>query len=230
MDMVALPGTLCSPVVFGRLSEALAGEVRVDPFSWLTEPGRWDIPAISGRVARYIDRTYGRSVLVCGHSTGGAIALHLAATYPEVVRGLLLADAGAHMRGHGDVDAILARVRDEWGEELRAAVLDRSFHVPPGPQMRTDLLTWAASVGKEAVYDVLASQRDLDLTEALPHIDQPTIVVHGRYDRARDPDRARDLAAALPNAEFRLLETGHTPIYEDPASVADAIRALAARC
>jgi 3-oxoadipate enol-lactonase len=37
--MVAIPGTLCSPAVFGPLGEALAGQVTLDPFSWLTEPG-----------------------------------------------------------------------------------------------------------------------------------------------------------------------------------------------
>jgi pimeloyl-ACP methyl ester carboxylesterase len=153
--MVTLPGTLCSPAVFGPLGEALADEVRIDPYSWLTELGPWDIPAVSERVARHIDQRYGGPVLVCGHSTGGAIALHLAATRPETVRGLVLADTGAHMRGHGDVDAILARIRDAWGAEFRAAV--------------------------------------------------------------------------LPNAEFRLLDTGHTPVYEDPASVADAVRTLLER-
>jgi hypothetical protein len=32
-----------------------------------------------------------------------------------------LADTGAHMRGHEDVDAILRSVKDNWGKELRAA-------------------------------------------------------------------------------------------------------------
>jgi pimeloyl-ACP methyl ester carboxylesterase len=221
--MVALPGTMCSPAVFGPLGEALAGQVTVDPFSWLTMPGPWDIPAVADGLARHIGQRYGRPVLLCGHSTGGAIALQLAASRPAAVRGLVLADTGAHMRGHGDVDAILARIKADWGEELRAAVLDRSFHVPPSPQARTAFLEWAAPLSQQAVYDVLASQRDLDLTSQLAGITQPAVVVHGRHDRARDPDQGRELAAALPSAQFRLLETGHTPVYEDPGSVADAV-------
>jgi len=227
--MVALPGTMCSPVVFGPLEEALAGQVTVDPFSWLTEPGPWDIPAIAGRVARHIDQEYGRPVLVCGHSTGGAIALQLAISRPEVVLGLLLADTGAHMRGHGDVDAILGRIKASWGEELRAAVLDRSFHVSLSPAARARFLAWAAPLSQQAVYNVLASQRDLDLTPSLAGITQPVIVLHGRHDRARHPDQGRQLAAALPNAEFRLLDTGHTPVYEDPSAVAGAVRDVLAR-
>jgi hypothetical protein len=34
--MVALPGTMCSPTVFGPLGEELAGQVTVDALSWLT--------------------------------------------------------------------------------------------------------------------------------------------------------------------------------------------------
>jgi 3-oxoadipate enol-lactonase len=227
--MVALPGTMCSPAVFGPLAEALAGQVTVDPFSWLTMPGPWDIPAVADRVASHIVQSYGRPVLVCGHSTGGAIALRLAASRPEAVLGLVLADTGAHMRGHGDVNAILGRIKADWGEELRAAVLDRSFHVPPSPLARAAFLEWAAPLRQQAVYDILASQRDLDLTSQLAGITQPAVVLHGRHDRARDPAQGRELAEGLPNAEFRLLETGHTPVYEDPGAVADAVRDVLSR-
>lgn len=227
--LVALPGTLCSPAVFGPLTAALAGEVTVDPVSWLTEPGPWDIPAVAGRVAQYIGARWGGPVLVCGHSTGGAIALHLALTQPGAVLGLVLVDTGAHMKGHGDVDAILDRIRVSWGEELCAAVLDRSFRDPLPPKARAAFLRWAAACDPRAAHDVLASQSDLDLTADLAAITQPVIVVHGRHDRARPPEQGRELAGALPGAEFRLAEAGHTPVYETPDFVATAVRDLLAR-
>jgi pimeloyl-ACP methyl ester carboxylesterase len=180
-------------------------------------------------VARHIEERWGEPVLVCGHSTGGAIALALAIRRPELVRGLALADTGAHMHGHGDVDAILRRIQSDWGEELCAAVLDRSFLLPPGEQDRAEFLAWAATLRAEAVYDVLASQRDLDLTSQLAGISRPVVVVHGRHDRARPPEQGMELARALPDAEFRLLESGHTPVYETPDAVADAIRDLLSR-
>jgi pimeloyl-ACP methyl ester carboxylesterase len=43
------------------------------------------------------------------------------------------------------------------------------------------------------------------------------------------PDQARDLAAAIPDARLRLLDTGHTPVYEDPDAVATELLALLAR-
>ena len=138
--LVGLPGTLCSPALFEPMTRALAGEVDVVPFSWLTQPGPWDIPSVAERVAGHIAENWPRPVIVCGHSTGGAIALQLAVRHPELVAGLVLVDTGAHMRGHGDVDAILRQVKDNWGEDLRAAVLDRSFRDPLDDQARTGFL------------------------------------------------------------------------------------------
>jgi pimeloyl-ACP methyl ester carboxylesterase len=228
--LVALPGTMCTPAVFEPLAQQLAGEVTVDPVSWLTEPGPWDIPSIAERVADYIDHQWHGPVLVCGHSTGGAIALQLAIRHPAAVSGLVLVDTGAHMRGHGDVDATLERIRTSWGEEVRAAVLDRSFLVPLAPEVRAEFLAWAAAVEQQAVYDVLASQRDLDLTGELNQLTQPVIVVHGQHDRARSPAQGRELTASLPDAEFRLVaEAGHTPVYETPEVVAAAVRDVLAR-
>ncbi|MBV9795430.1 MAG: alpha/beta fold hydrolase [Actinobacteria bacterium] len=227
--LVALPGTLCTPAVFEPLAAALAGQVTVDPVSWLTEPGPWDIPAVAARVARRIEERGGGPVLVAGHSTGGAIALQLAVSHPGTVTGLLLVDTGAHMQGHGDVGAILERIRISWGEELVAAVLDRSFQRPLDPAVRARYLRWALACDPRAVYDVLASQRDLDLTGRLAGLHQPAIVVHGRHDRARPPEQGRELAVALPDAEFRLADAGHTPVYETPELVAGAVRDLLAR-
>src|ERR1700747_2083521 len=102
-----LPGALCSRAVFAPVARALAGEVTVAPFSWLTQSGPWDIPAVAERVAGHIEENWQRPVIACGHSTGGAIALQLAIRHPELIAGLVLVDTGAHMRRHGDVDAIL---------------------------------------------------------------------------------------------------------------------------
>jgi 3-oxoadipate enol-lactonase len=222
--VVALPGTMCSPAVFEPLARALTGELVVDPFSWLTQPGPWNIPALAERVADHIDTRWGRPVLVCGHSTGGAIALQLAIRRPAAVLGLVLVDTGAHMRGHGDVGAILERIRVDWGDELRAAVLDRSFRSPLSPEVRAGYLEWAAALSQQAVYDVLASQRDLDLTSELTGVRQPAVVMHGRHDRARPPGQGQELARSLPNANFLLVEAGHTPVYETPDAVAAAVR------
>lgn len=109
------------------------------------------------------------------------------------------------------------------------AVLDRSFATPPDPAFRDELLAYAARVPVQAALEALRSQRDLDLTPGLAAIDCPVTVVHGLRDPARTPDQARELAAAIPGARLRLLDTGHTPVYEAPDEVATELLALLAR-
>jgi pimeloyl-ACP methyl ester carboxylesterase len=223
MEVIAIPGTLCAPSVFRRLAERLAGEVDVDAVSWLTEPGPWDIPTVADRIAARITEP----ALVLGHSTGGAIALQLALDHPDLVAGLVLVNTGAHMRGHGDVEQIVATMADDWGPELHAAVLDRSFAVPLDPADRVELLAYAASVPVEAALAVLRSQRDLDLTPRLAQLRCPVTIVHGTLDQARTVQQVYELAADIPGARLRLVETGHTPVYEAPEVVAEEILALA---
>ncbi len=223
--MLAIPGTLCSPAVFDRLAERLAGREAIDAVSWLTEPGPWDIATVAERIATGLSGP----VPVLGHSTGGAIALWLALEHPELVSRLLLVDTGAHMRGHGDVAAIITTVETSWGPDLHRAVLARSFATPPADEDLQVLLAYAAAVPREAVLDVLRSQRDLDLTARLAELTCPVTVLHGTLDPTRTPEQARELADAIPGATLRLLDAGHTPVYEAPDEVAAEVLALLAR-
>ncbi|GAA3453985.1 alpha/beta fold hydrolase [Dactylosporangium matsuzakiense] len=221
MIVVAIPGTLCSPAVFRRLS-ALAD---VEAVSWMTEPGPWDLETVADRLAA----RYDAPVALLGHSTGGAIALTLTARHPGLVAALMLVDTGATMHGHGDVDTILTALASAARPQVQAAVLDRSFAAPLDPPFRAELLDYAAAVPPEAAIEALRSQRDTDLTPFLAGIAVPVTVVHGIHDPVRSTDQARALAAAIPGARLRLLDAGHTPVHEAPAEVAAELRALLAR-
>jgi proline iminopeptidase len=61
-----------------------------------------------------------------------------------------------------------------------------------------------------------ASLGEYDLREALRTLAIPTLVVHGRRD-PRPVERAREVAEAIPGAEFAVLEgSGHIPYAEEP--------------
>jgi len=214
--LLAIPGTLCAPSVFDRLADRLDGEVTVQGVSWLTEPGPWDIPAVAERIVQ----RFPEPGLVLGHSTGGAIALQLTIEHPERVRGLILVNTGAHTRGHGDMDRILATMQNNWGPELHAALIDRSFAAPPDPADRAALLAYAAKIPAAAALAAVRSQRDLDFTPGLGEIRCPVTVIHGELDTARTVEHAQELADGIPDARLCLVRTGHTPVYEAPEKVA----------
>jgi hypothetical protein len=148
----------------------------------------------------------------------------LAVTQPDLVAGLLLVGTGPHMNRHRDVDGILRRVRLEWGNELRAAVLDRSFATPLDPAEPARMLESSTTVRQQAVHDVLASQRSLDFTSTLNRIAAPTVVLHDELDRARSVVEARELAFGIPGAHLRLVTPGHTQVYKAAADVRELLR------
>lgn len=227
--LVVVPGTLCSPAVADRLAAALGADVAVDGISWMNGPGPWTVDAVADAVATRIRAVHGRPVLVLGHSSGGAVALRLAIDHPDVVAGLMVMNSGPSMAGHGDVDAVVAALEGADPTPVHAAVIDRSFHVPPAPDVRAALLAYAATAPAAAAIDMLRSQRALDLTPELVGVACPAVVVHGVHDRVRSVAGARELAAALPDAELLLVAAGHTPLYERPSVVAAAVHRLAAR-
>lgn len=231
--IVAFPGTLCSPTIFKPLEEALADSCDFRAVPWMDEPAEqtnderplYSIPEVAQREARNISHP---AVLV-GHSTGGAIVAYLAATHPSLVRALVLVNTGAHMRRHGDVDAILAKIRSGGGgaDEVRAAVVARSFATVGEPP--AEFGRYAGSVGAAVVLEALQSQRDLDLAPFLARVTCPTVVVHGVLDRARSREDAEELAGLVPGSTLRWAECGHTPVFERPEVVAAAVREVIER-
>lgn len=232
--VVAFPGTLCSPAVFKPTADALAETCDIHATSWMDKPEEttpqgqttWSIEEVARRETRKIKQP----VILIGHSTGGAIAAYLAAENPELVRGLVLVNTGAHMRRHGDVNKIIQAVQSGHIDNVREAVVTRSFASLPPEDALAAFRRYAASVSAQAVLEVLESQRDLDLTALLARIRCPTVVVHGVLDKARSKGDAEELAGLVPGAEVRWVEgCGHTPVFEAPEAVAGAVRELTMR-
>ncbi|WP_188316733.1 alpha/beta fold hydrolase [Solihabitans fulvus] len=223
ITVLCVPGTMAPPAMFEPLAAALATPVEVAP--WLEWPGPHGLDAVAERVATLAERH--APVVLVGHSTGGAIAL-LAARTPAVV-GLVVSNSGANMRGHGDVDAFLERLRDDWGPPVWQALWQRSLHHPIDQCIEDAALAYPATLDPAAVLEVLRSQRDTDLTPLLGQIDVPVLVVHGKWDRARPRDHAEHLVAHLPDAELAVLDAGHSPMVEAPAEFAAAVSGLVAR-
>lgn len=229
--VVAFPGTLCSPAVFKPTADALAETCDFQTISWMQKPEEttpkhhktWSIEEIARREARSIKQP----VILIGHSTGGAIAAYLAAQNPDLIRALILVNTGAHMRRHGDVNKIIQTVQSGHIDDVREAVVTRSFASPPPDEALAEFRRYAASVSRQAVLEVLESQRDLDLTPLLAQIRCPTVVVHGVLDKARSRGDAEELADLVPEAEVRWVEDcGHTPVFEAPDAVAGVVRGL----
>lgn len=169
----------------------------------------------------------GEAILV-GVSVGGMIALDFAASYPQRARALILCDTAAKI---GNLDYWAERIgaiETKGMAQMARTILPRWFapsfaeQQPAVYQGYYNMLSRAPVNGYIAT---CAAIRDADLTPSLASIQTKSLVLCGAEDQATAPEIVRTLAAALPNAEFDLIEdAGHTPSVEQPAAVAARIK------
>jgi pimeloyl-ACP methyl ester carboxylesterase len=164
-------------------------------------------------------------VTVIGNSVGGWITAELAVLGSDRVSGYILVDAvGIEVPGHpvpvGLTPAELAQ---------RAYHDPATYGVDPAklpPSAR------AAMAGNQAALALYAGDAMTDPTLAprLGTVAAPALVVWGEADRIGDPDFGRAFAAAIPGAQFRLLErAGHLPQIEAPDMLIDVVWDFAGR-
>jgi pimeloyl-ACP methyl ester carboxylesterase/class 3 adenylate cyclase len=146
-------------------------------------------------------------------SEGGPVAIGYAARHPERVTRMALhgtfASGRALVRRQRELgDALMGLIRAEWG--LGSHTMAKLIDPDAQPNVRADLAQ-REGAAPEAAAQMIQSMGEVDVTGDLPKITAPTIVVHGRNDKAIPFDLGRELASAIPNAQFFPFDGGHLP-------------------
>lgn len=175
-----------------------------------------------------------RAVLA-GMSQGGYLSLRAALTAPERVRGLVLMDT---QFGPEDPEKAAGyhQLIDAWTspegppqevvDTVAAIILGPGWDGAPAWQER-----WKA-MPKERVRQVFTTlvTREDDVAARAAELTMPALVVHGEQDLAIDVGVARDVAAALPDAELVVVpEAGHAANLTHPEPVNAALTAFLER-
>lgn len=162
-------------------------------------------------------------VVVVGHSFGGRVALHLAATHPDEVAALVLtgvpnlvrrtAPAAKPALGFRVAKALHRRglLKDEKMEELRRRHGSADYRNAPSPLLR----------------DVLVRVTNENYEEQLRALRCPVELVYGEHDTAATPDMARRALDLVPHgrAELTVLPgVDHFTPVKAPEALAAAIR------
>jgi pimeloyl-ACP methyl ester carboxylesterase len=193
------PATLYEPLLPG-------GWTALEPPAFAASGGRLDVHRrwLTGELL-VRDRT-----VVGGHSMGGALALLVAATQPELVERLVLfSPAGLPLT-----------------KPIRHSVRDFAAQIRDGLYPARTLLAGAAALGRapRAALRLAAYVRSLDLLRECARIrghGLPVLVVGCTTDSLVRADQARDLAGAL-GAEYVELDAagGHMWMVRDRARFA----------
>ncbi len=163
-----------------------------------------------------------------GMSQGCAVSIAYAVRHPERVRHLVLYGGfarGKRRRGSSrDIeqsDALLTLMRQGWGQENPAfRQIFTSLFFPGGTaeQMQWFNDLQRITTSPENAVRIRQAVDDIDVSELLPQVKAPALVLHCRNDAVHPFDEGRRLAAGIPGARFVALEgSNHVILESDPA-------------
>ena len=176
-------------------------------------PRQPDMGEMADIVAEWLVRNGLERVDLVGHSMGGEISIHLAASRPERIRRLVLVSAAGVPR---DVSATaaarlateLARLR-AWGRRSFVATI------------AVDSLR----AGPFTLYRTLRHLLADDVRPLLPRVVQPTLLVWGEHDPITPVRDAHVLRNALPNARlFVVAGASHNVMADRPEQFVRVVR------
>lgn len=200
----------------------------------------YSLPAQAGTIGAALDRLGVATVAVAvGHSTGGAVATALAGQRPGAIRSLALIGTGPGPEA--DIsDSLLSRLlfarfpgRLLWRlftetiiRKSLVSAFTRPVEVPDALVEGTRAMTHRALAATAAAS--LAYLRERSLPDRLAELGTPLLVVFGAEDRRWRASAAEDYRA-VPGARVEVLPgVGHTPMYEDTATLCALLTAFAA--
>jgi pimeloyl-ACP methyl ester carboxylesterase/DNA-binding CsgD family transcriptional regulator len=163
-----------------------------------------------------------------GHSQGGAIATEYAARHPERVTHLIL--LGSYARGAmkrdpspqhiAELEAQLKLIEVGWGRDDPSyrQMFAKQF-MPDGTleQLNSMSELQRRSATPENAVRAIRSLLSVDVCEAAPRVQCPTLILHARGDRRAPFEEGLTFAGLIPDARFVPLETNnHILLSQEP--------------
>ncbi|MEY2567158.1 MAG: hypothetical protein QOE35_1687 [Actinomycetota bacterium] len=191
-------------------------------------PDNLDLDALTSDVEAVVDALGLEELVLWGSCYGGPIAITYAARHPEVVTRLVLdgtyADGSRIMPPEQQQDFLSIF---ELGRSQSSAMFAAlSYMTSPVRQLSAED---HVRRGEQAIDPATAGRLyklsfETDVTDLLPAVEMPTLVLHRRKTRAIAFNLGRSLAALLPNAELVALDgVSHNPWEDEPAAALHAI-------
>lgn len=157
-----------------------------------------------------------------GLSSGGCVALQLAADRPEWFRSIIVASAYAR------VDAALRAKLRSWVSAMEAGGAPLRFdvatpyvwgetHLDRNYEALKPFRDTALGISLEPAMNLIRGGMDHDILDRLPEIRVPVLVVTGDEDILTTPKHWRQLLTGLPAAEHATMRNaGHATLLEQP--------------
>lgn len=173
-------------------------------------------------------------VTFCGLSMGGYIGWQFARHYPHRLRGLICCDTKASADSEEAIQnrhKLAESVLNHGSGVLAQAMPEKLFakqtlEQQPGiVEQCKEMMLAADPEGVAAALRGMAERPDM--SDLLPTIEVPTLVVVGEEDQITTVAEMREMAEAIPKSEFvEVPQAGHMAPLENPEPVNSAIKAF----
>jgi pimeloyl-ACP methyl ester carboxylesterase len=149
---------------------------------------------------------------------GGVVAQHFALRHPaRVLRLLLVATGGFTPNAALALEKADALSRAPWTEETVVPIVDGFFHRRPSDEKIAGYRRIALSASQKAAVEAARSNANNRSFDSLASIRVPTMIVQGRFDRARTPEHGAEMRDRIAGSVLEVIEdAGHTPQLEQP--------------
>lgn len=214
--IVFLPGLICDARTFAPQCAAFGDSLAVDGYP--------DIDRLEDMASHVLETVPGRFDLF-GHSMGARVALEIMHQAPERVTRLALASTGVHPVKEGEADKRHALQQIGYDQGFGALV---DAWLPPmvaernrTPELMSTLRAMCMDQGQDSFDNhISALLNRKDRREMLKSITCPTLVLTGEEDGWSPPAQLREIAGAIPGAEYATVpEAGHMVTVERPDPV-----------
>jgi 3-oxoadipate enol-lactonase len=183
--------------------------------------GPYPIPLHAQDLRALLDFLDWERVSLIGLSSGAAVALSFAASWPERVAKMVLVGAYAH------VDAVLRAKLRAWLEAAKLGSTLRFIIATPWvwgndfleryPDLYAQFQARAEEFSPEAACALIAGAGEHDVRSELPKIRAPTLLLVGEEDIFLPPRYAQAVAERLPCALVHIVpQAGHALPFEFP--------------
>ena len=193
-------------------------------------PESFDLAAVADGLAGMLESLGLGPAHVAGLSWGGTVVLELYLRHPALVATLVMIDTYAGWKGSLPAAEIEARVAG--AREMLASrredfdpTLPGLFAGDPPEEFLPLLSAIAADVRPATLGRQLAIMAEADLSDLLPRVSVPTLLIWGERDARSPLVVARQFEKAIPDTQLVVLEgAGHMTILERPEHLNEAVR------
>ena len=197
-------------------------------------PVAYTMSAYTQDLVELLDRAQVRQAVLCGLSLGGYIIFEMLRRHPHRVRAAILCNTKASADtpdARSGRDRLAAKAEREGMPAVAAELLPKLLAKATREQ-RLDLVREVTEmIERQPVAGVVGALHALrerpDSSPLLPRMQLPVLVVAGADDQIAPAAEMREMAEAIPGAEFVVIPSaGHLTPLEQPVNVNAALAAF----